>query len=315
MNRSDELLREACAQIAEDETEALARHVSPALNREAEEMYRRHRRHVFRLIEKNSKKRSRPAVWLRAAACFVLMAGVVFLALHQRQPDHNTPLSPGPSASIAPFTSDPADTSSPAATAETAPTVTQPCVWSFSTQTPLPAATAEPTHTVTPNLTELPYASTAVEGTPAPLEAPEPDTNRAPDEITEAIILPTPAPTPQPVPTQAENGLECWPGLFFPAGMTVQPEQITLADEYAVYTYADAHGLVSFTEYAAAALLSPVPNGAQQYVALNGVVALMETANGQTTLTWSMDGHTLVLTAPAEDAARIALTVGKIAGR
>lgn len=290
MNRSDELLREACAQIAEDETDALARHVSPALNREAEEMYRRHRRYVFRLIEKNSKKHSRPAVWLRTAACFVLMAGVVFLALHQRQPDHNTPLSPGPSASIAPFTSDPADTSSP-------------------------AATAEPTHTVTPNLTELPYASTAVEGTPAPLEAPEPDTNRAPDEITEAIILPTPAPTPQPVPTQAENGLECWPGLFFPAGMAIQPEQITLADDYAVYTYADAHGLVSFTEYAAAALLSPVPNGERQYVALNGVVALMETANGQTTLTWSMDGHTLVLTAPAEDAERIALTVGKIAGR
>lgn len=290
MNRSDELLREACAQIAEDETDALARHASLALTREAEELYRRHRRHVFRLIEKNSKKHSRPAVWLRAAACFVLMAGVVFLALHQRQPDHNTPLSPGPSASIAPFTSVPADTSSP-------------------------AATAEPTHTVTPNLTELPYASTSVEGTPAPLEAPEPDTNRAPDEITEAIILPTPAPTPQPVPTQAENGLECWPGLFFPAGMAVQPEQITLADDYAVYTYADVHGLVSFTEYNTAALLSPVPNGERQYVALNGVVALMETANGQTTLTWAMDGHTLVLTASAEDAERIALTVGKIDGR
>lgn len=297
MNRSDELLREACAQIAEDETDALARHASPALTREAEELYRRHRRHVFRLIEKNSKKHSRPAVWLRAAACFVLMAGVVFLALHQRQPDHNIPLSPGPSASIAPFTAVP-------------------------TATPAPAATAEPTPTVTPEPTELPYETAISEVTPVSLNSSvqyfnnEPaEINGEPEEITEAIILPTPAPTPQPVPTQAENGLECWPGLFFPAGMAIQPEQITLADEYAVYTYADAHGLVSFTEYAAAALLSPVPNGERQYVALNGVVALMETANGQTTLTWAMDGHTLVLTAPAEDAERIALTVGKIAGR
>lgn len=297
MNRSDELLREACAQIAEDETDALARHASPALNREAEELYRRHRRHVFRLIEKNSKKHTRPAVWLRAAACFVLMAGVVFLALHQRQPDHNIPLSPGPSASIAPFTAVP-------------------------TATPAPAATAEPTPTVTPEPTELPYETAISEVTPVSLNSSvqyfnnEPaEINGEPEEITEAIILPTPAPTPQPVPTQAENGLECWPGLFFPAGMAIQPEQITLADDYAVYTYAGEHGPILFTEYAAAALLSPVPNGAQQYVALNGVVALMETANGQTTLTWSMDGHTLVLTAPAEDAERIALTVGKIAGR
>ncbi|MDY3279377.1 MAG: hypothetical protein SOX25_04660 [Eubacteriales bacterium] len=297
MSRSDELLREACAQIAEAETDALARHASPALTREAEELYRRHRRHVFRLIEKNSKKHSRPAVWLRAAACFVLMAGVVFLALHQRQPDHNIPLSPGPSASIAPFTAVP-------------------------TATPAPAATAEPTPTVTPEPTELPYETAISEVTPVSLNSSvqyfnnEPaEINGEPEEITEAIILPTPARTPQPVPTQAENGLECWPGLFFPAGMAIQPEQITLADDYAVYTCAGEHGPILFTEYAAAALLSPVPNGAQQYVALNGVVALMETANGQTTLTWSMDGHTLVLTASAEDAERIALTVGKIAGR
>ena len=297
MNRSEELLREACAQIAEDETEALARHVSPALKREAEEMYRRHRRHVFRLIEKNSKKHTRPAVWLRAAACFVLVAGVAFLALQQRQPDYNTPLAPGPSASTAPFTAVP-------------------------TATPAPAATAEPAPTVTPEPTELPYETAVSEVTPVSLNSSvqyfnnEPaEINGEPEGVTEATVPPTPAPTLLPQSALAENGLDCWPGLFFPAGMTVQPDQITRLDDHAIYTCADEHGPVVFTEYTAAVLLSPVPNGAQQYVALNGVVALMETANGQTTLTWTMDGHTLVLTAPAEDAERIALTVGKITGR
>lgn len=105
MNQGEEFLREACAQIAQDETEELARSLSPAQLRQAEKLYRQHRRSILRQIERNSKKANSAIVpWLRAAACLTLAVGVAYLALHQSPPD-NTPLSPGITASVAPYVS------------------------------------------------------------------------------------------------------------------------------------------------------------------------------------------------------------------
>lgn len=299
MKRSEELLREACARIAEDEADALARRITPSLEREAEDLYRRHRRQVFRLIEKSSRKRTRPAIWLRGAACFALLIGVAILALHQRPVDH-TPLSPGTSASVAPYTS------APAATATSLPEIT-----------PMPTATPEPT----PWIMEAP--ETIVETT-LPQTG---DINGEPEPVIEVTPLPTPTPQPVvtptaipaitptllPMPTSGQGeAKDLWPGQFFPEGILIRTEAVGQAADHMTYTYETGSGPVTFTEYSVAAMLSPVPGASAAYVQLGGTIALLETVGDQATLTWVADGRTLSVTAPAAEAEQIALSVKKL---
>ena len=58
MKQTDDLLREACAELAEEETDALEQSLNRTAIREAEEVYRHHRPKALRLIRRYTRKRS-----------------------------------------------------------------------------------------------------------------------------------------------------------------------------------------------------------------------------------------------------------------
>ena len=73
MNRGDDLLRQACAQLAQEEAEQLEAGLSRAQIRQAEEAYRRHRLRALRTIARRTKKPlSSSRVFLRVAAAAVV---------------------------------------------------------------------------------------------------------------------------------------------------------------------------------------------------------------------------------------------------
>ena len=272
MKREADWLREACADLAEEEIRLLDRGLTPDERRQAEETYRGHKRTALALIRRRSA-RSAAAPYLKAAAVLALLVGAAYFSLRQSQPEH-VPLIQPPAASVGPYY-----TAVPAA--------------AFS-ETPTPTPTpAPPTPTPTPS--------------PAPTPTPAPPT---PTPVsTDAPVPVTPTPAPSPAPTPASRRLpppSGWSGNYFLSGelpasagldltkygrCSVRPE-----DDRQTVSYSYDGWELRFTEYASSVPV-PVPEDADvSYARLSdGVIALRaETAEG-VTVSWDQGGQTLSL--------------------
>lgn len=154
MSRQDDLIRQACARLAQEETEALERSLTQADREAADALFRRHRRSALALIGRTAgKQRSRVYGALRVAAAAVLVLGAAYWGLSRHPQDPTTP-PPGPGASVSPYFTQ-APTDSPIFTE--VPTESP-------TQTPVPTVY----QTILPTLTPLPTLSP----TPSPAVRP-----------------------------------------------------------------------------------------------------------------------------------------------
>lgn len=282
MNRGEDILKEACAQIAMDETDALEKGISSKMERASDTLYQRHRKKVFSLIAQNTKKnQKRMTPWLRAAACLVLILGAVYWTL-QQNPQDVMPATQIPTATVMPYyTAVPTASLVPAHTPET---------------TSMPAET--------PGVTEMPTKSPTEEPTSPPTYTPSP------------AITPTPAPTLPPEPAR-NIWPETWSGIYFPAELPDDYALLETREENNKRTavYADGQGkTLSFTEYDGSEMLSIPENAKAEYVALHGGAALQLTENDTATWIWQMEERTLVLTADLDLIEKIAKSVEKISG-
>lgn len=275
----EEWLREACAQIAQEEAEKLERSISPSLEQTADALYQRHRRRVFALIKQNSRKeKSRLTPYFRAAACLALAAGAAFMLMHPQTRDALPAVQP-PAASVRPYyTAEPSP--APIAAADTsAPTMTFNMT---EKQMKIP--------TDTPKITEK------------SIEAPTP----APS--------PTPEPTLTPVPEERVIPAD-WMGAYFPVEI---PEGYALLGStgeagVSVAVYADAEGgRITFTEYETERSISIPEDAEMDYIELHGGAALRMVRQDTVLLAWQMEGRTLTLEADACCAMEIAESVERI---
>ncbi|MBQ4073644.1 MAG: DUF4367 domain-containing protein [Clostridia bacterium] len=288
MNRQEELLRQACAMLAEEETNALENSLSPAAKAEAEKLYRQHRLKIFALIQKETKKKKGAFPFLlKAAACLMLIAGAAWIGLHQHHPDP-IPMTPLPSASIVPYYS-------PVPTETIIPTHA-PEETAIPTLTPDPTSTPTPVPTITPTFTLTP--------TPSPTFTPLP--TRTPD-VAEAAPAVIPEETSGTAPGQ-------WQGVYFPQAL---PEGYAIADteedsssRSIVYTK-DTSSII-FTEYNLQKAMTIQEGAKLSYVQIGDQIGLKMETDNAVTLSWEMDGHTLSITCTAADAEEIAASVKKV---
>ena len=288
MTRQEELLRQACALLAQDETDQLERQLTDAEIQEAEALFTRHRRNAFRVIARYAGSSSgRRAAALRIAACLVLIAGALYLGLRPFTPPDPAPLASAPSPSVAPYYSPvpssvpaqvPADTPTPAPGEALSPTSTPqeaPDDLSFSTSSPIPSETPHVLPTETPFVDET--------ESPAPTETP-------------------PAAA---APSQ-------WTGAYFPQFLPRGYSLSMLIQEDGAHTAAytrDDRELV-FTEYDEPRSVT-VPGQAQRdYAQLSdGSVVLRLASDEGVMLAWDVGGRTLTLFGEEADVLAIADSV------
>jgi len=284
MTREEELFRDACARLAQEETEELSRSMTAEEDRRAEEIYRHHRPSALFLIRRHTRRQGARGRALAAAAAAAVLFGAAYLALSRTPPD-SVPAAQPPTASVAPYYSPvPTETEIPAL--ESAITPTEPEKTAIieaetPTMTPTPAATNEPTE--------------------APAMTPQP------------TATPTPAPTEAPEEMYSPAG---WTGLFFPQRMPEGSEMAYLSQENGRHTAAyTLNGMeILFTEYDAPQTLA-VPEGAEvRYAPLeNGVIALRAETDAGVTFIWDQDGRTFAVACEKADAEAIASSVKKLA--
>ena len=288
MSRQEDLLRQACSMLAEEETNTLEKSLSPAAIAEAEKLYRQHRMKIFALIRKETgKKKGSMPFLLKTAACLVLIAGTAWIALHQQHPDP-TPMTPLPSASIAPYYSPiPTETILPTSLpAETPPSTFTPIPTNTHPPVPTSSPTIAPTTTPTPTFTPLPTKSPDVSATNTPILSQEP---------------------PGLAPSQ-------WQGVYFPQ---LIPEGYTIADTEEDATshsivYTKGTNSIIFTEYDMQKSMTIQEGAKLSYVQIGDRIGLkMETENA-VTLSWEVDGRTLSITCTAADAEEIASSIKKV---
>ncbi|MBQ9264149.1 MAG: hypothetical protein IJ189_08080 [Clostridia bacterium] len=296
--KQDDYLRQALSQLAEEETEQFARSMSREDRRNAETLFKQHKRRVFSLIARMSKHHGKGigGVVLRIAAMLIVVVGGVYLATHQTPPDI-TPLSPGHTVSVAPYYS-----STPGPTEQPTP---EPTHTSVPTDTPVP--TQEPT--IIPTETPLPTS----EPTPTPTNTPAP--TKAP---TVALTL-TPAPTAEPT-AQPEEDLQPlsvpmgWGGAYFPDMIPSGYLLTGTSSENGMHTAVYSNGLSTITFTESETLVSIPLSGTSDitYVQWDDVVALMSLVDGQHQVTWDQGGHSFALLADGGTAEAMCATVKKI---
>lgn len=292
MKRKEDLLKEACARLAQEETEALIRSLDEKTSQEAEALFKRHRRKIFALIRENSARgRSKALVYLRAAACLALIAGAVWISLSHQAPAP-TPLSPLPTASVAPYMTQ-APTASPLPSPSPSPSPT------FS---PVPTNIPTISPTETPLLTQKPAESS----TQSPTFTPIPSSSPSPAPT----FSPSPAPQYAPVP-------QAWTGQYFPKlPLNAVLLQVETGENMLSAAFDLGNGKqVIFSEYENAQLL-PVPEGAHlSYIPLHEGLALLIEEEERATLVWEMDGRSFALNGETEEIKALASTVEKIDGK
>lgn len=285
MKRGEEILKEACARIAMEETETLEKSISPKMARAAETLFQRQRRKIFALIARNAgKQKNRFSPYLRAAACLVLVMGAAWMLLHPK-PQDPAPATQVPMETILPYYS-----ASPSPSPSSVPTEIP------NSPTPSPEITEKATEipTKTPELTDKPTIS--------PTETPKP------------TATPSPAPTETPAPVRKIRP-ENWSGNYFPdaipEGYALLESREETGSRTAVYTDGEG-GEIIFTEYDGAEMM-PIPENARaDYIPLHGGAALRLTQGDTASFVWQMEERTLVLTADADLLEEIAQSVKKI---
>jgi len=290
--RNDENLRRAMQEIAQEETEQFARSLSREERRQAEEIYRHHRRRVLSLIRRSGgKKPSYTGMFLKAVAALAIVIGGI--VLFQRQTfQEPTPLSPVTTGTVSPFYSfTPSPTETPVPTQ--VPTL-------FPTQTPY--ITDIPTFS--PTLTPLPSDSP----TPRPTETPSPTETPAPAE--------TSAPTETPLPAMVDAAPpSSWQGSYFPGQVPAgyAPGEKKEKDGVSSVSFTNGSSVIVFTESSSLSSLPVTDGSGVTYVQWDGVVALRAEKDGMVELTWDQDGHSFSLrSTDGGEAERVARTVKKI---
>ena len=312
MKRGEDWLREACARAAQEETDQWERSLTRAELREAEEVYRRHRRKALSLIHRETRGKSPSRMWLRIAAALAVLAGAVYLSLRQPPPD-TVPQTHLSGVTAAPYYS-PVPTPSPNPTAiwensaTTVPEFFEPSTV-FPTQTPF----SEPTPTIIPTVT--PTIQPPVEPTPGPTATPTAEPTPAPTATPTAAptLAPTIEPTATPVPESGSENLtppESWTGSFFPMGLLYEDAApaVTQGDGW----QQASSGEWVFTEYTDGRVLDVPADAAISYVQWEDTVALRAETDENIILIWVQDGHSLRLSAASEDAMEMAKTVQKV---
>jgi hypothetical protein len=294
MKREEEMLREACAQLAQEETEQWEQGLTRTELNRAEEAYRRHRRRALSLIRRNTQKQAPVGKWLQFAAILVILTGTVYWTLEQSPRETVVPQVQLSGVTVVPYYS-PVPSPSPSAEA----------VWvDFPTAVPI-----SPTNTpFSPTNTQISEKISTISptSTPTPAPTPEPTPTLTPGPTT----VPTPVPPPQPPPPPVPARRSVWPGDHSPMGLLAAAAKpaVTRGDGWQQAAW-DAW---TFTEYADDRVLDVPEDAEVSYVQWENTVALrMETEAG-VTLAWVQDGHSLRLFTASGDAVEMAKSVKKI---
>ncbi len=320
MKREEDWLRDACADLAREEADALEKGMTAADIRQAEEAYRHHKKTALSLIRRQSA-RSAAGPWLRAAAILVIITGAVYVGVRQsRRESASQALHPAASAV-------PSSIEAPTAAPEPA-------------GAPLPEPTAAPTAEPVPTASPVPV-------TPEPTAAPTPVSTATPEPTAAPTPTPEPAPTEPPAPKEDPrlSPPEGWTGNYFFSPLPEARDNslysvyvsrlFTMYSDYSLDA-ADGRQTVSyildgstaltmdaaspanswelrFTEYASSVAVDIPKDADVSYVQItDGVIALrVETKEG-VTLTWDQEGQTLSLFSSGGDPTEIAQSVKKI---
>ena len=303
MKREEELLRQACAEIAQEEADQLERGLTPSDIRQAEQAYRRHRKKALSLIRRSAKTTRPIRVYLSAAAAAAVIFAAVYVSLNHSAPDPVTVSQP-PTASVAPYYS-PVPTAEPSPAPTSIPPTESPVFTDIPTTSPTKTPNSATTELVSPTFGEAPEVTPTQ--TPVPAWTPSP----APTQT------PAPTATPEPAPTaQApEDALpEGWTGSYFPALWLsgAHFSQQNAGDGWRSVVCEFEEGQWEFTEYDTAEMVAVPQNAAVSYVQWNDIVALRtEDAEG-VTLAWTQEGRSFSLRCTAGDGEDIAKSVKKI---
>lgn len=277
----DGRLRQALAEIAQEETDAFAESMTPEERRAAEQLFRKHRRKALSLIGRSSRLRAPRRAALQAAAMLLILLGGALVFFRQTPPEHPWLTSPSP-VSVAPFhpaTPEPADTPSPTVSPDKTPAYT------FS-PTPMPIQT------------EIPSPSPTVTVSPSPMP------------------LPTESPAPAPLPGMREVDTPAgWQGGFFPRLVPAGYVLDAMTEENGACTavYSDGDDRLVFTENAAPAPLPVADGSGVTYVQWADVIALRAEKDGHVELTWDQGGRSFSLLATTGDLAEaVAQTVRQV---
>lgn len=302
MKQADDLLRQACGEIAREEADRFEQSLTRSASREAEEAYRHHRLKALRVIQRHTKKQgqTRSLLLPLAAALIAVLGGVLFSlrssppdAIQQSQPPAEILVqpyySPEPTATLSP-TAAPAPTEEPAVSPTPSPIIDlNPIVSTTELSIPTNMPTSSPTFAPLP--TASPTSVPTVEPTPTPTPLP--------------VSTPTPEPA-SPVPAG-------WQGEYFPTLLPPGFElaSVTREDDCCTAAYTRYGQLLTFTEYDQARLIEAPKDADYAYIQVNGIVVLQARTDNGVMLTWDMDGHTLSLFTPQGDGIDIAESVEK----
>lgn len=294
MKREEEMLREACAQLAQEETEQWEQGLTRTELNRAEEAYRRHRRRALSLIRRNTQKQAPVGKWLQIAAILVILTGAVYWTLEQSPRETVVPQVQLSGATVAPYYS-PVPSPSPSAEA----------VWvDFPTAVPISPTNTPFSPTNTQNSEKTPVISPTSMPTPAPTPEPTPTLTPVP------TATPTPAPTSEPSPAPVPALPEDWTGAHFPMGLldAASVPAVTRGDGWQQAAWDEC----TFTEYADDRVLDVPEDAEVSYVQWEGTVALRIETEAGVTLAWVQDGHSMRLHSSLENIEKIAKTVEKI---
>ena len=280
MKREEDWLREACALLAQEEADGLESSLTREEIRQAEELYRRHRKKALALIRGQEKRGLKPWMLLSAAAALILLFGMVSSSV-DRKPE-SIQLAQGPGVSVNPY---------------------------FS-----PA----PVETQTPNLpTQAPETENS---DPGKWEVSPTEKANTPEIITEAptmeaTALPTPTPSPAPEEPHAKaeetDGRMGWTGGYFPSRLPENSSVLAVetGTGFQRAVIAGPEGRWIFTEYGSEEML-PVSNPeSAAYVQWQDVIALQTEDQDGTTLLWNCFGRSFSLTGPKEGIVEMAESV------
>lgn len=343
MKREEELLRQALEELAQEETDELEGSLSRSEIRQAEELYRHHRKSALGLIRKNTRKAANPVyTYLRIAAAVAVVVGLVIFSLNRSQPDNIIQVQP-PTSSVAPYYS-PVPSGSPEPAESAAPVTPEPTVIpaedsqgkTIPTETEKFDLKETISPTIIPNITEyqtilptnipqaketetaVPTSTPTLRPTDAPTIVPTEAPTEEPTPIPTAEPTETPTPTPTADPTFAVESVsasvpEGWSGSCFPFSLPAEGRAILeTGDGWQRVTWRSGEREWIFTEYDRDDLLDVPENAEISYVQWDGIVALrMEDLSG-VTLAWVQDGHSFSLCSSSGDAIEMARSVKKI---
>lgn len=297
MKREEDWLREACARLAQEETDQWEQGLTRAELNQAEEAYRRHRRRALSLIRRNTRKQAPVGKWLQIAAILAILTGAVYWTLEQSPRETAVPQVQLSGVTVAPYYS-PVPSPSPSAEA----------VWvNFPTAMPISSTNTPIYPTNAPISEETPTISPTAAPTLAPTLEPTPTLTPVP------TATPTPAPTAEPSPAPVSALPEDWTGAHFPMGLldAANAPAVTRGDGWQQAAWDEW----TFTEYADDRVLDVPEDAEVSYVQWENTVALRTETEAGVTLAWVQDGHSMRLQSSSESIEQIANTVEKISAK